>query len=332
MPPSAPTAEPAAGRLSVAPVPASPKPVVDYFGNPISAPLAGPASASQVGATLSPPSAPPAGLPPQPIESASAPVTREPDAFTLTGVEPVSEMFAGNPTPLLDAAIERVAAVTRHDESASFDMEGSPPDDGAPRTDAQRPPAGAPIASTSQPADTPRSANTPVPIPDIGPSLIKNDDPTATVVVSVVPRAEPVSVRVDDQPKSDTVAQTGSLLPQMKSSPNSDQQAHPAIDVTKPEPVTVEPDPLGINKLTLCRKVLGFGAFEPLAETRVKAGQRLLVYCEMTGMRYEEKQTEFVSRLHRESRSSPLQTARPFGFTNWDPPRTCAAVAVMIST
>ena len=91
--------------------------------------------------------------------------------------------------------------------------------------------------------------------------------------------------------------QTSSALTWTKSAANSDERAHPAIDVTKPEPVSVEPDPPGINKLTLCRKVLGFGSFEPLAETRVKAGQRLLVYCEMTGMRYEEKQSEFVSRL-----------------------------------
>ena len=142
-----------------------------------------------------------------------------------------------------------------------------------------------------------RSADTPAPIPAMGPSLLKNDDPTATVVVSVVPRAETASVRVDDQPKSDAVAQTGSALPWTKSSANSDEHVHAAIDVAKPVPVNAEPDPLGINKLTLCRKVLGFGSFEPLAETRVKAGQRFLVYCEMTGMRYEEKHSAFVSRL-----------------------------------
>src|SRR5262249_49606548 len=32
-------------------------------------------------------------------------------------------------------------------------------------------------------------------------------------------------------------------------------------------------------------------------DSHVKAGQRLLVYCELTGMQYEEKCSEFVSRL-----------------------------------
>jgi hypothetical protein len=297
VPQSAPLAEPAAGRSLVAPAQPSPKPDVDYFGNPISATLARPDAAPPAGATSSPPSAPQRGMPPQQIESASAPLGRQPDAVTLTGPEPVSETPAGNATPLLDAAIERVAAVTRQDDSVNTDMEASPPDDGAPRADAQRPPTVSPIASTPQPAETSRSADTPASIPAMGPSLLKNDDPTATVVVSVVPRAETASVRVDDQPKSDAVAQTGSALPWTKSSANSDEHVHAAIDVAKPVPVNAEPDPLGINKLTLCRKVLGFGSFEPLAATRVKAGQRFLVYCEMTGMRYEEKHSEFVSRL-----------------------------------
>ena len=56
-------------------------------------------------------------------------------------------------------------------------------------------------------------------------------------------------------------------------------------------------DPLCIGKLCLCRKILGFGSFEPLHEPRVKAGQRILLYCEMTGMQYEAKEASFVSRL-----------------------------------
>ena len=56
-------------------------------------------------------------------------------------------------------------------------------------------------------------------------------------------------------------------------------------------------DPLSIGKLCLCRKILGFGSFEPFKESRVKAGQRILLYCEMTGMQYESKDASFVSRL-----------------------------------
>jgi hypothetical protein len=71
---------------------------------------------------------------------------------------------------------------------------------------------------------------------------------------------------------------------------------------TGPAPTEVRADKvsdlLGIGKLQLCRKVSGFGSFEPLELTGLKAGQRLLVYCEMTGMQYEAKaQSSFVSRL-----------------------------------
>src|SRR5262249_29216332 len=40
-----------------------------------------------------------------------------------------------------------------------------------------------------------------------------------------------------------------------------------------------------------------FGSFEALGTGPINAGQRLLVYCELTGMKYEEKESSFVSRL-----------------------------------
>jgi hypothetical protein len=49
--------------------------------------------------------------------------------------------------------------------------------------------------------------------------------------------------------------------------------------------------------LRLCRKVFGFGSFEPLAEKSVKSGQQLLIYCELTGVQYEMRDEEFVSRI-----------------------------------
>ncbi len=54
---------------------------------------------------------------------------------------------------------------------------------------------------------------------------------------------------------------------------------------------------LSIGDLRLCREVLGFGSFEPLATDRVKAGQQLLVYCELAGIQYEERGDQFVSRI-----------------------------------
>ena len=54
---------------------------------------------------------------------------------------------------------------------------------------------------------------------------------------------------------------------------------------------------LSIGDLRFCRKVLGFGSFEPLATDRVKAGQLLLIYCELIGIQYEERGDHFVSRI-----------------------------------
>jgi hypothetical protein len=49
--------------------------------------------------------------------------------------------------------------------------------------------------------------------------------------------------------------------------------------------------------MQLCRKVNGFGSFEPLTESTMRPGQRVLLYCEMTGVRYEATGYEFTSRL-----------------------------------
>jgi hypothetical protein len=55
--------------------------------------------------------------------------------------------------------------------------------------------------------------------------------------------------------------------------------------------------PLNITGLRLCRRVYGFGAFEPLEGSGLKAGQTVLIYCEPTGLRYRTKGETFSSRL-----------------------------------
>jgi hypothetical protein len=52
-----------------------------------------------------------------------------------------------------------------------------------------------------------------------------------------------------------------------------------------------------VSEPRLCRKILGFGAFEPLEESQLRAGQALLVYCELTGLRYQTREKTHVSRL-----------------------------------
>jgi hypothetical protein len=55
--------------------------------------------------------------------------------------------------------------------------------------------------------------------------------------------------------------------------------------------------PLEITDLRLCRKVNGFGSFEPIDPSACKPGQAVIVYCEMAGLHYEEAGEMVRSRL-----------------------------------
>ena len=73
----------------------------------------------------------------------------------------------------------------------------------------------------------------------------------------------------------------------------------PEVQATDREPADEQPrgatvqssndedhTPLDMGELRLCRRVFGFGRSNPRSE-RVKVGQQLLVYCELTGIQYE---------------------------------------------
>jgi hypothetical protein len=55
--------------------------------------------------------------------------------------------------------------------------------------------------------------------------------------------------------------------------------------------------PLQVRALRLCRKVQGFGQYEPLDPVAARAGQPLLIYCELEGLKYQEADDGFRSRL-----------------------------------
>lgn len=55
--------------------------------------------------------------------------------------------------------------------------------------------------------------------------------------------------------------------------------------------------PLQIRVLKICRKVQGFGQYEPLDAPTTRAGQPLLVYCEMVGLKYEQVGDDLRSRV-----------------------------------
>ncbi len=82
--------------------------------------------------------------------------------------------------------------------------------------------------------------------------------------------------------------------------------------------------PLQIRTLALCRKIDGYGQYEP---TEAHAGKPVLVYCELDGLRYEEDADGFRSRLASRVEIVPTSGGLRFGPRRAPRPRTIAAVA-----
>jgi len=232
-------------------------------------------------------------------------------------------------TPLLDAAIQRVADVTRQQREA---IASSPEPD--PAVEPRQPGASTLILSTqsagqSREALALSSRNDEIPpLPErLSP---KGDEdllpakpltaPTAEPPVSVSPAApqstpvtapteKPETVHSLDLPESPAAKSQSASAEVLDAKPD---RAGATSDIPASDPGSSEPfasgaqvekpdathrSPLGISDLRLCRRVFGFGSFEPLANERIKAGQHLLVYCELTGVQYDMREADFVSRI-----------------------------------
>jgi hypothetical protein len=280
---------------------------------PADGPVAQPAPANgPVAPVLAPPSAPkantppagPAAMPPPELQAAPAPVQNQAALAPLTSqpppaippvTAPTGNAPAAKPTPLMDAAIERVATVTRQqlesldpatapaesdDHAATAVAPGSPPV--LPTAPVQRTPAPILVLDTTE--------STPL----VTATVIEPIDSPTQPPVPAVPKGEVERIGAEIQPKTGVVAGVESADP-TRETPGA------LLDDTQPAsvvPAMADPaDPLAVGKLCLCRKIVGFGSYEPLTESWVKAGQQVLLYCEMTGMRYEANDASFVSRL-----------------------------------
>jgi hypothetical protein len=69
--------------------------------------------------------------------------------------------------------------------------------------------------------------------------------------------------------------------------------------------------PLEISDLRLCRKILAFGKVEPLDREPCRPGQVLILYCEMSGLKYEPAEDGFRSRLASQVELVPSGGGRP---------------------
>ncbi|HKI16610.1 MAG TPA: hypothetical protein VKA15_01965, partial [Isosphaeraceae bacterium] len=239
-----------------------------------------------------------------PIESRAIAASHEPRGAPAT--TPARDTAADPDTPMLDAANRRLAAVTRQQRESRDDDAAPPaaPGDGmtALKSRAQfreGEPPGEPILKAARTKPRP---------PRSEPTSTKND---------AAPAQPPAGATLPIQPPAPAT------LKEKERRPEQPEQHQPgAADPPSTGPLGVSAledcDPLGISELRLCRKVSGFGSFEPLNENSVKAGQPLLIYCEMTGLRYEAKDDGFVSRVSsrieiRAAGGGPIQWEHELG-------------------
>jgi hypothetical protein len=243
-----------------------------------------------------------------PLEPRSIPASYEPGGGIASA--PADEPAAAPATPMLDAANRRIAAVTRQQRES---REETAPAPAAPGDRIMK------LASRAQSRDGQ---------PPGGPVL----DPARTDPRS--PKGERAGTKSSASPEKPTVPTATEAPPPVATSPKGSQKENekrPGCSEQKDGPAATpsaaraqnpcapeDRDPLRITELRLCRKVSGFGAFEPLSESSVKAGQPVLIYCEMTGLRYEAKVDGFVSRVssHIEIRAcggGPIRWERDLG-------------------
>ena len=245
----------------------SPRQRGELAGPAVAAPVSGPAQVAPGSATTLPPAGPSGETPLLQIQSASDPFGPRPDTVIPPTSTPIGQPPAASPTPLLDAAIERVAAVTRQSDPDDVFTPASLPAEVESRKDDAGTSADLPKSSPLPPAPALASTSTTLASPARGPSPISSDDRPAATLVAPDAKAEPTPEAVATQPLANAVRPSETASP--PSPKDADEQSHAATDISRPAPVSVEPEALEITKLSLCRKVLGFGSFEALAETSV---------------------------------------------------------------
>jgi len=228
----------------------------------------------------------------------------------LTATTPAGDAAEASATPMLDAANKRVQAVTRqHHESIAAASTPAAPEDGIPTLLARRSTAVDPAPSKTATHSPPEVATGSATTPGSGERTSTQNDaspaqPPAPAAPKVQPPAPIAPVQTEKRPEE----------------PAQDQPR--AADPPQTVPASVSAaencDSPTISELRLCRNVSGFGSFEPLSQNSVKAGEPVLIYCEMTGLRYEPKDDGFVSRISsrieiRSSGGGPIQWEHELG-------------------
>jgi hypothetical protein len=274
-PSPAPTGQPARAALPPEPSPVATDPTVFQTG----APSAG--SATPRAGTEAATEPQPATVPAPPGE---APKPDEPPAST----------------PLLDAEITRVEAVTRQ---YSESLHANDPSE-LPAQPSLDPPARPILDLTLAKPAEPTSASSVTPTPKPAPAdAVESPAEPAQLPIFLSPMPAGPFAPESNRPAPAVRADDGA--------PPTEETGPEPVDNRRPDPSKDEelaakedsspaiPDrpQLGIAELRLCDKVLGFGSFEPLDPNALKPGQVVKVYWEMTGLQYEARGDGFLTRL-----------------------------------
>jgi hypothetical protein len=203
------------------------------------------------------------------------------------------------------------------------------------------PPPSTPTAPEAPPLFVPAS---PSPTPTDPPRTTEPSQPPATAALSAVEPAKPEDVwresverlrllarerTKDARPGSPDWAQRERLLGWLAEAENGSVHGGALMKgvVTVLDPGAAGPEksaeireavdalesevPLEVAVLKLCRKVNGFGDIETLEPATRRAGQPVVLYCEMIGLTYEPAAGQFRSRLAADLELIPPGTDTP---------------------
>ncbi|MDG3004421.1 hypothetical protein [Paludisphaera mucosa] len=214
------------------------------------------------GVAATTPPLPSRSLPNTPTPPAYAPV----EAVATTAVEPA-------PTPLLDAALRRAEA-SEEAERRAVEIATAPPPKPPREPEPEAPKIPFPPAAEAEPAPAEAAPETPKPPAEAPREAPKSDPAVETASAEAADAA-------DATPPQPT-------LP-------SELAAGPIAEADEPE--APEEPALTIDAVRLCRKIHGFGSFEPLDAQALRPGRSALVYCELGGLEYRADGDEFVSHV-----------------------------------
>jgi hypothetical protein len=263
------------------------------------------AGSEPANAVPTPPAAAPA-VEGAPVDFTLPPLPESPEASQASA--------APAPTPLLDAALARAEAQKRvlvDDSEATSSTAAAPPPEVRPLS-VHKP------AIVDLEVTVPSTSLVPTDPPAIDPDAVAAAAPAPQPAVDALPStAEPANAveREQDEARAEPAPAPPVRDVQTPSAPASSSvspsPASPSANASSTEAAPAPNESLAITDLRLCRRVLGFGSFEPIDPSACKAGQHVIVYSELTGVGWREDAGKYSARLASDVEVLPADGDEP---------------------